>query len=329
MVPLIAWFSLAALAAEPDPGPVYWILPGAEVVEINSFSGGCPEKPTGQHAPAGLYVHVRTYDDANCGDKVLLADPFPRTLDFPSYRLPAAALSKTPPKKNVWDAAPVQSKGWTQGSLESAVYALPVDGVSTEPFAMAYGEPIDVLDKALGVIRTSAGREVLIRPYALETEENPFEERVTGTKRDHRLRVIAGKTKLTAPITALPPSKALTAAVGTVFEVEIDPRWLRPDRAFVGEWVDPIGQPVEHICEDFSREPEPCGRYWLDFQELGGWWVEKEERVLVVYDGLQEHNGEKLPSLRIVVRNPWSDYARVTPAWDGYDPSKPLPPETP
>lgn len=230
-------------------------------------------------------------------------------------------VSTKPPRKNRWEKVPSTRSGWMRGMSSSKHrLGIPLDRPDWEiPIKMRPGESFEVLDARIAVVRTAAGREVLLGPIAVMDKDPLSGKRDRQAARDTWERGLAARCG-DRPITPILPSAELLSddgLRGTVFELDLDPDDLGGER-FVEAWLDPVGQLLERGCDpDRRRDAEPCGAYWLDYAALGAWWPQKDMMILATFDGVERIDGRKVPRLEILVRAPWKETRPVAPAWAG------------
>ena len=121
-----------------------------------------------------------------------------------------------------------------------------------------------------------------------------------------------------SPITFLPASSLLGAAPkGRVYAFYVrddfaSGGWLTNPK-FAVEWLDPVGQTLNHTCDSTRWPAELCGRYELDYTAFGA-------RTRAGFDAIAVWTGEKL---KVLVLEPWENDIVVSPdarpkAWAGH-----------
>lgn len=325
-----------ALAAKPAPWPTdddhavdVWVGPDAVPSDVwPNEDGSCRVKEgSGERIPEGVRGQAHLVYVEKCGETWLLV----RYRDGGNNVAATLRIDQVTraPGKNVWDTRPAL-RSTTVGMDSKPVLAIPLDEPHwTWPRPLAYGEVVDVLDEASHVVRDANGHELVVPAYIFPTVDRP--DRFPGRpleERAPRLRFLAGKVaaEKVAPITRVPASSELLTRADALrnhaFWLDLDPDWLTADRRFASDWLDPTGQTLDHACVEPPRwdSPTPCGRYWLDYTAFGAWWPTDDVDVIGIADGTIDRNGEELPVLRLVVKNPWDSRIGVSPTWDGVDP---------
>ncbi len=317
----------AAALADDDEQVTMWTVEGA--VGYSGYSTrSCELKPySEEHAhkakvPAGLRGQGKVVEHS-CG------------LTYVRMELPGELAGKrwlftTPdgvttkqPRKTRWDKEPATGSSWVR-DMNSSKHKLgiPLDRPDWEHLVrMRPGETFEVIDPDMAVIRTVAGRELLVTPFLL-MDKDPLGGKLQRqasrqTWEEGRALRCTGR-----PITGIPPAAELLAdkaLEGAIFAFDLDTDDLSDER-FVDAWLDPVGQRLERACDDRRRDDEPCGVYWLDYTALGAWWPTRDEDVLVTFDGTERLDGAKVPRLKVLVRKPWKSSGWVTPAWAGKEP---------
>ena len=232
-----------------------------------------------------------------------------------------AGVSVRPPRANPWQDVRPKARGWMRGMANSNHRTgIPLDRPDWRvPIKMRPGESFEVLDPQIAVVRTVAGRVVLLSPFAVLDADPLAGKRERQAARDAWERGRAHRCD-DRPITPIPTSADLLAnrgLRGTIYEVDLDTDDVSAER-FEAAWLDPTGQLLQHACDDRStRDADPCGAYWLDYSELGAWWPERDTVLLALFDGVERVDGQDLPRLRVLVRAPWKETRPVAPAWAG------------
>lgn len=331
---MIALLVTVAFAGKGPPWPTddatavdVWVGPDGLPFNVWTTEGGCNAKPLTEPLAQGLRGKAHLVYADTCGENWLLVRYRDGGNDLTSM-LRIDQVSREP-VKNVWESRPAL-RSTTVGMDSRPILATPLDDPNwIWPYTLAYGETVDVIDEAARVVRDANGREMIVPAYIFPTVERP--DRFPGRpleERAPRLRFVAGKenAEKVAPIRRVPTSKELVtnaeAWKARPFWLDIEPRWLTPDRRFSADWLDPTGQTLDHTCTEPLRWDAytPCGRYWLDYTAFGAWWPTEDVDVIGIADGLIERNGEKLPVLRLVVKHPFDSKIGVSPTWDGVDP---------
>jgi len=328
MIPLLV---ATALALAVDPADIsterrqpttVWILPEALAYQGHTVYRSCTWQPEDHpELPAGLRAQAHT-DVNDCGEPYLFLD-----LDVEVHRERRSkwvhttldAVSLKPPRKNRWDSVEPVGQAWARPASNKPVLAIPVDDPHWEhPIPLATGDPLDVLDPELQVVRTATGREVVVPPVRL-AEEDPLVTGAEAPVRQLRARFLAGRVAREQgwALTGVPGSDQLLAAGerGRAYELQIHPDWLGGE-VFEPAWLDPVEQVLDHDCDGRLDRGEPCGAYLVDYRPLGAWWPRREALVVVVHDGDRVVDGVRVPRLRVMVREPWSKHIEVAPEWD-------------
>ena len=319
----------AALAVTPgdlsterrDPTTV-WIRPGARALNQGRLSRDCEEVPLEHDGlPVGLRAHAFVITP-DCGDPYVFLD---LPLEIQRERRSAWAqvrlqdVSLEPPRRSPWRGARSVGEAWVAWTAEKPIRAAPLDDPGwTELALLRHGTPVELLDPDLAVVRTGSGRVLALDPFYL-SDTDPLATHSTAAERRVRDRFAAGRgpREARAPIVPLPPAAALAdAPVGQVFELLVVPEALESPR-YAPEWLEPVGHVLDHGSERSPDRGEPCGRYALDYGAFGAWRPDRTVRVLAAYAGTVDVEGERLPSLRVLVRRPWTDEAEVALEWDG------------
>ncbi len=309
-----------------------WIVEGALDHDDRRTDSGCALQvhEVEPELPAGLRVAAHR-DDLDCGSVYVFLD-LPLKIHEGRrtrwVRTTLDGISLTPPKKDPWRNAPVlrEAYAWLP-SGKDYLEAVPLDDPDwVEPYRLAAGERVQILSENLAVLRTSTGRTVLVSGW-WHKDEDPILERGGRQLRTLRDRFTAGRSAHAGGgiIRDLPPAPDLLtnsrAWKDHPFQMDLDPERLSGE-VFSADWLDPVGQVWRRSCEDRRvREGDPCGAYYLDYTAFGAWWPDNDIDILVLLDGTETVDGERLPRLRVVVREPWEHDLEVSPAWDGIDPT--------
>lgn len=343
--PLVLAISLAvsrpALAVEADdispsrkePTTV-WIVEGALDHDDRRTESGCALKvhEVEPELPIGLRVAAHR-DDLDCGAVYVFLDlpvDVHRERKTRWIRTTLDGISLKPPKRDVWRNVPALREAFVWlPSGRDYLEAVPLDDPEwSEPYRLAAGEKVEILAEDLAVLRTSTGRTVLVSGW-WQKEEDPILERGGRQLRALRDRFTAGRSAHAGGgiIRDLPPSHEMLANLKDwkdhPFQMDLDPGFLSVE-VFSPDWLDPVGQVWRLSCEDRRvRDDDPCGAYYLDYGAFGAWWPDNDTDVLVLLDGTQTVDGERLPRLRVVVREPWTRDLEVSPGWDGAAPAGP------
>ena len=230
-------------------------------------------------------------------------------------------VSSRPPRADSWQDARPTAKGWMRDMASSNHrIGIPLDRPDWRvPIKLRPGESFEVLDARIAVVRTVAGREVLLSPFAVLDSDPLAGKRERQAARDVWERGRAARCA-ERPITPIPTSDELLADPdlrGTIYEIELDTDDVSHER-FEAGWLDPVGQLLQNDCDDRRhRDADPCGAYWLDYSALGAWWPERDTELLARFDGIERIDGRELPRLRVLVRAPWKESRPVAPAWAG------------
>jgi hypothetical protein len=296
-----------------------WLGTGAGPVAISVTDGRCDVSAAASAPlPADLRVEAHVPYPEVCGADWIFVRTAADLFDGPrsdGFFVARRHVSTAPPRGTPWEAKTPRGTAWIRAHPAHATVGIPLDEPRwTELYRLAPGESVDVLDPVIAVIRTANGRELALSPYEL-LDADPIGE---PDARALWRRLAAGRDRHEprGALAYLPTAELLEE--GRAYEVLLDPEWLG-ERAFVAAWLDPVGQRLDHTCDPrrSRRDPEPCGAYWLDYSAFGAWSVSKRTRVIVLADGHHDVGGQRLPALKVVVQEPWTDAVRVSPAWDG------------
>lgn len=314
-----------------------WIVEGALDHDDDRADSGCalqvqelePELPAGLRAAAHRV-------DLDCGAVYVFLD-LPVEVHNRRHtrwiRTSLDGISLKPPRKDVWrGAAAIREAFVWLPSGKDYLEAAPLDDPDwTEPYRLASGERVEVLAEDLAVLRTSTGRPVVVSGW-WQKDEDPILERGGRQLRTLRDRFTAGRSTHEGGgiIRDLPPSTELLANLKDwkdhPFQMDLDPEHLSGE-VFSQDWLDPVGQVWRLSCDDRRvRDDDPCGTYYLDHTAFGAWWPDNDIDILVLLDGTETVEGERLPRLRVVVRDPWDRHLEVSPHWDGLAPTGPASP---
>ncbi|MDP7110428.1 MAG: hypothetical protein QGH45_00620 [Myxococcota bacterium] len=305
-----------------------WILEGALDHDDDLAPQGCALEPYAEEAalPAGLRAAAHLIE-LDCGAVYLFLD-LPLEVHDRRHtrwaRTTLDAVSLQPPKKDPWrKAEPLREAFVWCPSGRAYLEAAPLDDPDwTETYRLAYGERVQVLAEEMAVLRTSTGRTVVASGW-WQKDEDPILERGGRQLRTLRDRFTGGRALHEGGgiIRDLPPAESLLAGLagsqGWPFQLDLDPEYLSGE-VFDPAWLDPVGQVWERTCDDRRvRDGDPCGAYYLDYSAFGAWWPDKNTDVLAILDGTETVDGRRLPRLRVLVREPWSNKLEVSPGWDG------------
>jgi hypothetical protein len=313
----------SAVLAGKDKGETMWTVEGA-VGFASTSSSRCsldPYKDAEQaRVPAGLRGEgvVRTMD---CGLTYVRME-LKGSLHGKRWLFTTPeGVTRKPPKRNPWDSREPVGVGWMRRmSTSGGNDGIPLDEAEWQHVVpIRAGETLQVLDPVLAVVRTVAGRELLVTPHAVMDVDPIVADAEARAAREtwEEGRRLREAERTIAPI---PPAEDLLAGrrelEGAVFQIDLDVNDLSDER-FAEGWLDPVGQRLEHRCDPARppREPKPCGAYLLDYSALGAWWPTKDLRVVALFDGVERQDGQELPRLKVLVRRPWQQSGAVAPAW--------------
>lgn len=339
---MIALLLGLAWAGTPQPGELsddrkepttVWIVEGAQSMNNNALYDRCEAEPM-EHPelPAGLRAQAHEHGSERCeGTWVFLDLPMEVHSERRSKwaHTTFTAVSTTPPKRCPWTKAPSQGQAFVKTWGGKPLYAIPLDDPHWErPHVLGPGEVVEVLDRLQGVVRTSTGRVVVIHrgDWGL-SDTDPLLERMEPGERELHRRFAAGRPEheRKSALVGVPPSQDL---------VQIDPRDQPYDlvfeaedlseEVFVADWLDPVRQVLRAECgptyDRIDAKPEACGTYVLDYSAFGAWWPDREQRVVALYSERVEVDGQEVPLLRVVVKDPWGKNTRVSPEWSPVQP---------
>ena len=323
---LLAGLAVSGVAARGDDGATMWTVEGARAYAgFSSRACGLEEhaKPDRGLIPVGLRGQGRRIDH-DCGASYVRLD-LPGELGGNRYLFTTVdGVSTKPPRTNAWEKAPSTGTGWMRGMANSRHrLGVPLDRPDWKfRIRMRPGESFEVLDARIAVVRTAAGREVLLSPFAVMEQDPLSGKRDRQAARETWERGLAARCS-DRPITPVPPAEALLSdpgLTGAVFGLDVHTNDLSGER-FVDAWLDPVGQLLERDCSaDGVSSDKPCGAYWLDYSALGAWWPERDQELLATFEGIERVDGRELPRLRVLVRKPWKESSPVAPAWAGEQP---------
>jgi len=321
LLPSLAWSAKPSQISTSRKQPTQvWVLPG--VAEFNTYSGSECDLPWRHQVtlPAGLPARAHLVN-TDCKEPRVFLDLDVSVMAEPQAQylvISLESVSLTAPKKNAWESVEPVAQAYIGGPSGSPTLALPVDGQGTEPYPLGYGDPVSVLDQRMAVIRTESGRELVMVGHQLQGED-PLQRMGKPGEQLLRTRFRAGRSTREGlgALASIPASEALLdpAQVGRSVVLRIDPRWLAQER-FDAQWLDPVGQVLKHACGDTPKRFEPCGTYVLDYSPLGAWWPAQDGLIIGAVDGEEVVDGEQVPRLKILVRDPFSDSIAVSPGWD-------------
>lgn len=330
---VVGWAGVAGaveadqLSTDRSEATPVWIVAGAVNHQRDPLTRDCQWVPATPHSalPEGLrtLAHVVT---AECGATFVF-------LDLPTeiYREQRASVAWTtldgvslePPAGDPWADAPVIREAYLHSYRNDGYSRVaPIsDPDWVEPLRLGPGEPVEVLDEELAVVRTASGHSAVISPWWLSDRDPLVSSADLRPYGELRRRFAAGRGihEREHTLIYLPAAEVLVESTeaqrGRAYELQIDPAWLGEEQ-FQADWLDPVGQVLDHACDERRRDGEPCGAYYLDYSAFGAWWPRGALRVVALADGIQEVDGRTLPVLRVVVREPWTRKLEVSPAWD-------------
>ena len=305
-----------------------WIVDGALDHDDETTDSGCALEVFAEEAelPAGLRAQAHRID-LDCGATYLFLDLPLEVHDRRHTRWARTTLdgvSLKPPKKDPWRGAePLREAYVWCPSGRAYLEAAPLDDPYwTETYRLAYGEKVQGLAEELAVLRTSTGRTVVASGW-WQKDEDPILEKADRQLRTLRDRYSEGRARHAGGgiILDLPAAETLLAQLadwkGQPFQFDLDPAHLSHE-VFDPAWLDPVGQVWAPACTDHVvRRGDPCGGYYLDYASFGAWWPDSRTEVLAVLDGTETVDGQRLPRLKVLVREPWSSKLEVSPGWDG------------
>ncbi len=334
---MIALILGLAWAGAPEPGELstdrkqpttVWIVEGAQALDSDGLSYRC-ERVVHEHPelPAGLRALAHEHDSDRCeGTWVFLDLPMEIHSERRSkwVHTDFAAVSTTPPRRTPWTRAKGQGTAWIKTWGDKPLHVIPLEDPHwVRPHYLGHGEVVEVLDRTLGVVRTSTGRVVLLHrgDYAL-SDVDPLLDRMEPEERALHRRFNAGRPahEAKSALVGVPPSRDLEELEprDQPFDLVFDADDLSGE-VFVADWLDPVRQVLRAPCQErhdrIDIDPEACGTYVLDYTAFGAWWPDQEHRVVALYSERVEVDGEKVPVLEVVVKEPWTKHTRVSPAW--------------
>ncbi len=319
-----------ALAAKPTisldpkaPTPAWLVGGHAPQARTNRWED-CAFVPIEQKGtvPAGVRVEVWLVEDEHCKEPVLRVrfapDGWPRDNEW--FMLPREAISLSPPKVNPWVNAPVQREAYL-GLLNPHPFAVvqslaDLDRQPVSPFGE--GERVSVLHEGwMSVFRTSTGatyaglsfhlRDIARDPYSGTQDARALRDRMATNRHKHEAKGPIGFPPADGVLWPRDQGRTFSFEVGRddVSAPQYDPAWL-----------EPVGQVYRHACAERRKPLELCGGYYLDYSSFGA-WRPKDLRDAVVAEvtGTRTVDGEPLPVLRVLVKEPWSTSLRVSPDW--------------
>jgi hypothetical protein len=321
---MIAWLATLALAGKVAEGDIstdrghpttVWVRPGAVVYDPNRLDSKCEWVPAAvQNAPANLRARAFLVR-RDCGIAYVFLD-LPHSGEYARVRLDDVSLE--PPRGNPWDDRSPVGVAYARTGGDEPLAGWPVDDArATAPLLLVNGEEVEVLDAQAQVVRTVEGREVML-PRNRFVDDDPLRYGSDPQRARAVLdRLLAGRVRR-GPIGWLPSADTLVegGAKDVAYAFVLRDR-DHGDLVASPDWVDPVGLVIRHACDQRSRPEEPCGSYYLDFSPMGSWWPDEPSvSLLVVGDGVEVVNGERLARLKVMARSPWTERRLISIGWD-------------
>ena len=321
MILLALATALASPPALTDELQPAWTTDAFRSVDVDRT--GCEVSPRDEAPlPAGLPVEAKwLYQDA-CGDsyayvRVPLALGARRS---EWWFTPVDGIRLTPPRRLPRAPSGTGETVWLGAGTPNG-HAMGLTP-STQDEGRAFfftGESFHAVDVEGGAVLDEAGRLWLFSPLNLKPED-PLVGIRDDQDRLNQERLVAGRARHPAPIVPIPPAEVLdsdTVDAEQAYLFRLRRRDLTEQRRFSPDWLDPVGQVVEAPCDDAHRYElqRPCGRYYLDYSAFGAWWPrDTSTELLVVHAGTERVDGERLPHLRVLVRDAL-DHVESSPDW--------------
>jgi hypothetical protein len=328
---MTAWMLLGlALAAKPElgfdpakPTPA-WLVGGHAPLTRTPRWDDCAYVPIERAGtlPAGVKVVVWLREDDKCREPILLVSFVPQGwphTDRDWFVLPREAITFEAPKRNPWAEAPAVREAFL-GYVHPHPFVLTqsLGDLSAQPITpFAEGDRVQVLHEGLvGVFRAPDGRtfatpgqrmrEVDRDPYASYPDSRALRDRLLANRPAHETVASLG----------FPPADGLQVPrdQGRAFSFEVRREDL-DHPVYEAAWLEPVGQRYTHTCGARRQPEELCGRYYLDYSAFGAWRPDKSWTLLAQVEGTRVVDGETLPVLKVLVKDPWSSGLRVSPSW--------------